>query len=62
VSGQRPTFASTVCRVYAQPGEGIVDVLVADMGFDSDLYLDADEARSFAAALLAAADASEATT
>lgn len=53
-------YGSTVCNVEARDSR-LVDVLLSDMGFDSDLYLDADEARSLAAALLAAADASEAT-
>jgi len=50
-------YGSTVCDVEALGGR-IVIMLLADR-YKGDLHLDADEARSLAAALLAAADASE---
>ena len=60
-SRHRPVFASGVSDVQARVGERLVDVFLAISRADKDLNLDADEARSLAAALLAAADASEAT-
>jgi len=58
-------FASTVCEVQAlSTSRTAILYLPADgedMRRDGDLRLDAAEARSLAAALLAAADASEAT-
>jgi len=51
----KPVFTSTLFEVAADPGSERVEVWLRD----GDLYLDADEARSLAAALLAAADASE---
>jgi len=61
-SNEAPVFASTVCEVMASVGKRGVNVWLAEMGAEHDLNLDATEARSLAAALLAAADASEATT
>ena len=58
-SRQRPVFASAVCDVQARVGERLVDVFLAISCADKDLNISADHARSLAAALLAAADASE---
>jgi len=61
-SNEAPVFASTVCDVMASVGKRGVNVWLAEtLASEEDLHLDAGEARSLAAALLAAADASEAT-
>jgi len=55
-------YGSTVCDVEAHDGRRVVVLLpFNEDAWPNDLHLDADEARSLAAALLAAADASEAT-
>jgi hypothetical protein len=59
---RRPVFISAVCEVQARVGERLVDVWPDDDTVaEHDLHFAAAEARSLAAALLAAADASEAT-
>lgn len=55
ISCGKPVFTSILFKVAADPGSERVEVWLRD----GALYLDVDEARSLAAALLAAADASE---
>ncbi len=58
-SPDHPAFPSTAFDTVAHPGERLVAMLLgADQSYQ-DVMLDADDARSLAAALLAAADASE---
>lgn len=56
-----PVFASTACDVMANVGKRGVNVwrLTETLDSEEDLRLTSGEARSLAAALLAAADASE---
>ncbi len=58
---RRLVFKSDQCAVSAHVGARALDVWVEPIYGDDDVHLDAKEARWFAAALLAAADASEAT-
>ncbi len=58
----RPVFSSTLFEVAARVGKQMVEVWLPEGESNVDPLLDAAEARSLAAVLLAAADASEATT
>lgn len=58
---RRPVFTSFLFEVTAYAATPMVELWLPERGVDS-LFMDAVEARSLAAALLAAADASEATT
>jgi len=55
----KPVFSSTLFEVAAQVGKQRMELWLPDQDVTGDFTIDAAEARSLAAALLAAADASE---